>query len=67
VTKAEFIKKAKEIYGDQYDYRAVPDKLENYSIVPIVCFKHGMFYQSVYNHLQGQGCFECEHNDLNNN
>ena len=67
VTKAEFIKRAKEIHGDEYDYRGVPDKVENYNVVPIVCSKHGLFFQSVYNHLAGQGCFKCEHNDLNDN
>ena len=67
MTKAEFIEKAKEIYGDQYDYRGVPDKVENYSMVPIVCSKHGLFYQSVYDHLNREGCFKCKYNNVLDN
>ena len=60
MTRAEFIDKAKQIYGDKYDYRSVPNiDLQPYNNIPIFCDKHGLFFQSVYNHLQGKGCFEC--------
>jgi hypothetical protein len=65
VSKAEFIEKARAIYGDEYDYTMVPDKLENYSMIPIKCYKHGLFYESVYNFLNGKACFECSNNELN--
>ena len=67
MTKAEFIERARKIYGDQYDYRGVPDKVENYSMVPIVCSKHGLFYQSVYDHLNREGCFKCKYNNILDN
>lgn len=60
MTKEEFIRKANKIYNQQYEYRCVPNhELENYSNVPIICDKHGLFFQSVYDHLDGKGCFEC--------
>lgn len=60
MTKKEFIEKATEIYGNEYDYSKVPDiKLENYTSIPIFCIKHGLFYQTVYQHLSGAGCMEC--------
>lgn len=64
MTKEEFIKKSKEIYGDRYDYKDVPNtNLEYYNNVPIICEKHGLFYQSVYDHLEGKGCFDCQKNE----
>ena len=67
MTKEEFINKAQEIYGEQFDYKyIVDDKLEMYSTVPIVCNKHGLFYTSVYDFLNGTGCFECNRKDLKN-
>lgn len=60
MTRAEFIDKAKQIYGDKYDYRNVPNiDLQPYNNIPIFCDKHGLFFQSVYDHLEGKGCFEC--------
>ena len=60
MTRAEFIDKAKQIYGDKYDYRSVPNiDLQPYNNIPIFCDKHGLFYQTVYFHLQGIGCPNC--------
>lgn len=60
MTREEFIDKAVEKYGNKYDYRGVPDtNLQPYSTVPIHCEKHGLFYQTVYFHLQGIGCPNC--------
>ena len=61
MTKKEFINKAKELHDDNYDYRCISDytNLENSNNVPIICEKHGLFYQSVYDHLNGRGCFQC--------
>lgn len=64
MSKAEFIEKARAIYGDKYDYSMVSEKIENYSVVPIKCCKHGLFYESVYNFLNGRGCFKCDNNDI---
>lgn len=60
MTKKEFVEKATEIYGNKYDYRSVPDtNIEPFNNIPIYCSKHGLFYQSVYDHLLGKGCFDC--------
>lgn len=59
--KEEFISTAEKIYGQQYDYHCVSDEDVKYpaSNVPIICLWHGLFHQSVYDHLEGKGCFEC--------
>lgn len=60
MTKKEFIERATEIYGNTYDYKSVPDtNIEPFNNIPIYCSKHGLFYQSVYDHLLGKGCFDC--------
>ena len=54
----EFIKKAKKIHGDKYDYSLV--KYENVtSKMKIICKKHGVFEQSTSYHLRGIGCPIC--------
>ena len=61
----EFIKKAKLVHGDKYDYRDV----EYYNCktpVKIICPKHGEFWQNVNHHLQGQGCPECWNEKIGN-
>lgn len=64
MTRKEFIKKAVEVYGDTYDYKSVPDiDLQPYLSIPIYCEKHGLFYQTVYSHLQGIGCPDCLYED----
>lgn len=64
MSKEDFISKARLIYGDRFDYRYVPDIiLENYTSVPIFCSEHGLFYQTVYQHLNGVGCMLCRLKD----
>ena len=58
LTTEEFIKRAKEVHGDKYDYSKVKYKSIN-DIVLIKCSKHGEFFQLAYNHLQGYGCPKC--------
>lgn len=53
-----FIKRAKEIHGERYDYSLV--KYTNAKTkVEIICPVHGKFTQIPYNHLSGKGCKEC--------
>lgn len=53
LSKEDFIKKAKAIHGDKYDYTKVIYK--NYSTkVEIVCKEHGSFLQTPNNHLLEQ-------------
>lgn len=54
----EFIKRARNIHGDKYDYSQVEFKKQNDKI-KIVCKKHGVFEQTVNNHLSKHGCNKC--------
>jgi superfamily II DNA or RNA helicase len=54
----EFVKKAKEIHGDKYDYSKV-FYINNKTKVCIICTEHGEFWQTPINHLNGQGCPIC--------
>ena len=58
LTTEEFIKKAKEIHGDKYDYSKV-NYLSNKDKVLIICPEHGEFWQSPASHLKSSGCPEC--------
>jgi hypothetical protein len=55
----EFLKRAKEMHGDKYDYSSVI--YDNYnSDVTIICPKHGPFEQTPATHLfKGCGCAKC--------
>lgn len=53
-----FIKRAKEIHGDKYDYSLVDYKTAIINI-KIICSKHGVFEQKPYIHLKGCNCPEC--------
>ena len=58
----EFIKKAKLIHGDKYDYSKV-NYLNNRTNVIIICPIHGEFTQTPNTHLNGSGCYQCnKHN-----
>jgi hypothetical protein len=59
----QFIKRAREIHGDKYDYSLV--ELKNHTKkVCIVCPTHGKFMQKPLSHLDGQGCDKCRHDKL---
>jgi very-short-patch-repair endonuclease len=55
----KFLKKAKEIHGDKYDYSLVEYKKNNLK-VDIICKKHGLFKQTPNNHLFNNGCPICK-------
>jgi hypothetical protein len=64
----EFIKKAREIHGDKYDYSKVEYE-DNKKNVYIICHKkdkngkeHGEFFQQALTHLRGFGCPKCSNN-----
>lgn len=57
-TTESWIKKAKEIFGDLYDYSE--SKYVNAKTpICIICKKHGKFYQLPTNHVKGHGCKKC--------
>ena len=54
----EFIKRAKKVHGDKYDYSLV--KYVNAETkVCIICHEHGKFYITPQHHIIGQGCPKC--------
>ena len=57
-TTEQFIKEAREIHGDKYDYSKV-NYVDERTDVIIVCPKHGEFKQKPMKHLKGRGCHEC--------
>lgn len=57
--KEDFIKEAKKIHGDRYDYTKVV-YINNKTKVCIICPKHGKFWQTPNNHLKGNDCPLCK-------
>lgn len=60
LTKDEFVKKAREIHGDKYDYSS-SIYLGNRTPIEITCEKHGPFIQRPSNHIgpNRSGCPIC--------
>ena len=59
LTKQEFIKRAKLIHGDKYDYSLV-DYKNNKTKIKIICKQCGtIFEQLPENHLKYKGCPNC--------
>ena len=56
--KDEFIKKAKSVHNNKYDYSKV-EYVNNSTKVCIICPEHGEFWQAPNNHLNGNGCIKC--------
>lgn len=57
-TIEEFIKEAKQIYGDKYDYSKVK-YIDTHTEVIIICPIHGDFSKTPKAHLNGEGCQLC--------
>lgn len=55
----DFIKDAKKIHGDKYDYSLIKEYKNSESKLPVICKKHGKFLVSPNNHLRGCGCPKC--------
>ena len=54
----DFIKKAKKVHGNLYNYSKVEYKGCNEPVC-IICPEHGEFWQTPRSHLQGNGCVLC--------
>lgn len=61
ITQEEFIKRAKKVHGDTYDYSNVEYK-NSTTKVKIICKTHGIFEQVPNSHLMGRGCPICANN-----
>lgn len=58
LNREEFINKAYEVWGDEYDYSEV-EYINSNKKVSITCSKHGSFLQTPGSHLSGNGCPKC--------
>lgn len=58
-TNEEFIAKARLIHNDKYDYSKVKYTVKS-AKVEIICRKHGSFWQTANDHLNGCGCPRCK-------
>lgn len=62
----DVIKEAKSAHGNKYDYSKVYEEYKNiHNKVSILCPKHGEFWQTPDNHIQGKSCPKCA-NQLSN-
>lgn len=56
----KFIDRSKTVHNGKYSYDNInKDFLTYRENVPIICPKHGEFFQTVENHLAGKGCPKC--------
>jgi len=61
LTTEEFIKRAKKVHHNRYNYSLV-EYIGNNEKVKIICLKHGEFVQTPHSHLSGNGCPHCAGN-----
>lgn len=66
LTTEEFIRKAKKIHGNTYNY-SITCYISAKTVVKIICNKHGTFSQAPFNHLRGYGCPKCGKDRINLN
>ena len=56
----EIIRIANEVHNGKYDYSLIKEYKNDREKLPIICQEHGVFYQTMNNHIKGrQGCPEC--------
>lgn len=61
LSKEEFIKRAKEIHGNKFDYSLV-NYINNRTKVKIICSVHGIFEQTPAHHIcHKNGCPKCRY------
>lgn len=63
LTTAEFIRRARAIHGNKYDYSKVV-YINSRTKVCIICKEHGEFWQTPAKHLQCHGCPKCNRSHL---
>ncbi len=65
MTTEEFIRKAREVHGDKYDYSKV-QYVDAKTKVCIICHEHGKFWITPNKHLSRKsGCPKCSHPNAN--
>lgn len=65
ITTDIFIERAKTVHGDKYDYsKSIYTGTHNK--LCIICPKHGEFWQTAHNHIDGHGCPKCKSEECGN-
>lgn len=63
MTKRKTIKEVvdafRDVWGNEYDYSLITEYKNNKEKLPIVCRKHGVFFQSFADHSKHHGCPKC--------
>lgn len=59
LSKEMFVKRARAVHGDKYDYSLANLDQGITSKITIICPKHGKFIQTASSHINGCGCPEC--------
>jgi hypothetical protein len=60
----QWIQRASRLHNNIYDYSLwleTPEQIKSSNRVPIICAKHGKFFQILDNHIRGKGCPTCAH------
>lgn len=58
MTTDEWIRRARQVHGDKYDY-SLTEYVNQRTDVKIICPKHGLFEQKADSHIRGNGCRLC--------
>lgn len=56
----QIIEDMRQVHGEKYDYSKVIEYKNGKVKVPILCSKHGVFWQAPSHHLHGEGCPKCK-------
>ena len=60
LTLEQFLIQAREVHCELYDYTLVDEIKNSHTYIPIICRKHGIFYQTPTNHTWSKcGCPKC--------
>ena len=61
MTREEFLNRFNEKYAGKYECRISEGKKEIKPTdkISVMCQKHGLFWETAYDLLEGFGCFEC--------
>lgn len=59
--KGEIISRAQSIHGSKYSYDLIQSDYKSKDKIQIICHKHGVYTQTVAEHLRGSGCKLCFH------
>lgn len=57
-TNEDFVKRARKIHKNKYDYSEI-NYVDMHTKIKIKCNEHGYFFQLPINHLKGNQCYKC--------